>query len=223
MSDGLRTGTGLRIWDISEPIEPATATFPGDNAFSQQWVMRQEQGMSCNVSTIRMSVHVGTHADAPLHFDREGRDIAGVDLRRYLGRCRVVDVRGVGTPSLIPAAALTPDVLDGAERILFRTGDRHDHRRFDAAFTAVGGDAARVLAAAGVLLVGIDTPSMDHAADKQLDGHHELQKGGVAILENLDLSGVPAGDYELIALPLRIVAGDASPVRAVLRELPSST
>ncbi len=210
----------LRIWDISEPIEPATAPFPGDTPFSQEWVLRQENGGSCNVSTIRMSTHVGTHTDAPLHFDLAGADIAGVDLRAYLGRCRVVEVRGEGAPSLIPAAALTPAMLAGAERILFRTRAEHDHRTWRPGFTAVGADAARVLVAAGIRLVGIDTPSMDHADSKQLDGHHALHHGGVAILENIDLSHVPPGDYELIALPLRIVAGDSSPVRAILRELP---
>ena len=210
----------MRIWDISEPIEPSTAPFPGDTAFSQEWVLRQERGGSCNVSTIRMSVHVGTHTDAPLHFDVAGPDIASVDLRRYMGRCRVVDVRGVGTPSLVSADALPPAVLSGAQRILLRTRDRHDHRAWDPEFTAVGPAAAKVLVAAGIQLVGIDTPSMDHADSKELDGHHVLYEGGVAILENIDLSAVPAGDYELIALPLRIVNGDSSPVRAILRELP---
>ena len=212
--------TTPRIWDISEPIEPGSATFPGDTPFSQEWVARQERGASCNVSTIRMSVHVGTHTDAPLHFDLAGPDIASVDLRTYMGRCRVVDVAGVGKPSLIPVAVLTPELLRGAERILFRTRKDHDHRVWDGAFTAVGPDAARALVAAGIRLVGIDTPSMDHADSKDLDGHHLLYEGGVAILENLDLRDVPAGDYELIALPLRIVDGDSSPVRAILRELP---
>ena len=208
-----------RIWDISERIEPETATFPGDNAFSQEWVMQKAHGASCNVSTIRMSVHVGTHTDAPLHYDSGGDDMASVDLNKYIGRCRVIDVRGVGTPALIPAEALTKELLDGAERVLFRTSDEHDHRVFDAGFVSLGGPAAKVLAAAGIQLVGIDTPSMDHSTNQDLDGHQALYAGGIAILENLDLSGVPAGDYELIALPLRIVGCDSSPVRAILREL----
>lgn len=213
----------MRIWDISEPIEPATAPFPGDTPFSAEWVLRQERGGSCNVSTIRMSVHVGTHTDAPLHFDVAGPDIASVDLRRYLGRCRVVEVQGAGSPALIPAEALTDELLAGAERILFRTRKVHDHRVWDPGFTAVGLAAARRLVAAGIVLVGIDTPSMDHADSKELDGHHELYRGGAAILENIDLTAVPCGDYELIALPLRIVNGDSSPVRAILRELPPAT
>lgn len=210
----------LRVWDITERIEPATATFPGDNAFSQEWVMRMENGASCNVSTIRMSVHVGTHTDAPLHYDTGGRDMASVELGQYLGRCRVIDVAGVGSPPLIPADALTPELLEGAERVLFRTNAKHDHRTFNPNFTSLGGAAAKVLAAAGIQLVGIDTPSMDHSANQELDGHQALYAGGIAILENLDLTGVPAGDYELIALPLRIVGCDSSPVRAILRELP---
>ena len=123
---------------------------------------------------------------------------------------------------LSTSTVLPLEMLRGAERILLRTRDTHDHRAWDAGFTAVGPDAARALVAAGIRLVGIDTPSIDHADSKELDGHHVLYEGGVAILENLDLRGVPAGDYELIALPLRIVDGDSSPVRAILRELPSA-
>jgi arylformamidase len=208
-----------RIWDISERIEPETSTFPGDNAYSQEWVMQQSQGHSCNVSTIRMSVHLGTHTDAPLHYDSGGSDMASVGLSPYIGRCRVVDVAGEGSPALIPASALTVETLRGAERILFRTGAEHDHRQFDPNFTSLGGGAAKVLADAGIKLVGIDTPSMDHSSSKDLDGHQALYAGGIAILENLDLTGIAPGDYELIALPLRIVGCDSSPVRAILREL----
>jgi arylformamidase len=210
----------MRYWDISEPLEPASATFPGDTPFTQEWVARQERGASCNVSTIRVSTHVGTHTDAPLHYDVAGSDMASVPLHAYMGRCRVLDVRGEGAPSLVPASALPPAKLRGVERVLLRTSDAHDHRVWNHGFTALGPAAAKALADAGVVLVGIDTPSMDHADSKDLSGHQALYAGGVAILENLDLRGVPEGDYELIALPLRIVGGDSSPVRAILRELP---
>jgi len=208
-----------RIWDISERIEPETATFPGDNAFSQEWVMQKVHGDSCNVSTIRMSVHVGTHTDAPLHYANGGDDMASVDLQKYIGRCRVIDVELAGTPPLVTAECLTPELLQGAERVLLRTSAEHDHKTFNPDFPSLGGPAAKVLADAGIKLVGIDTPSMDHSTNKELDGHQELYAGGVAILENIDLTGVPAGDYELLALPLRIVGCDSSPVRAILREL----
>jgi len=208
-----------RIWDISEAIDEATNVFPGDTPFSRRWVMRMEDGGSCNVSSLTMSVHCGSHADAPVHFDSAGAHVAALDLEPYLGRARVIAVRGEGDPPLVPAAALTPAVLQGCERVLLRTREHHDRTVFDAAFTALGPAAARVLITAGIKLVGIDTPSMDYATSKSLDAHHLLYRAGVRWLENLDLTGVPLGDYELIALPLKIHGGDGSPVRAVLREL----
>lgn len=207
----------MKIFDISEAISPANAVFPGDTPFSAEWVMRMEDGASCNVSTLRMSAHLGTHADSPFHYDPAGKDSASADLSVYMGPCLVVDLRGVGEPSLIDPAALMALELQAVERILFRTQDGHDANSFDASFTALGPEAARVLVERGIRLVGIDTPSMDHATSKDLPGHQILNGGGVALLENLDLSAVEPGEYELIALPLRIVGGDSSPVRAILR------
>jgi len=210
--------TAPRLWDISEPVSPDTAVFPGDTPFSVEWVARLESGASCDVSAIKMSVHCGTHTDSPLHFDADGLDMASVPLDAYLGRCRVLQVRGTGDPSLVPAEALAA-ALQGAERVLFKTRPEHDHTVFDPSFTAVGPTAAEALVRARVRLVGIDTPSMDHATSTDLPAHHVLSAGGVAILENLDLSAVAPGDYELIALPVKIVGSDSSPVRAILREL----
>ena len=207
----------MELIDISEPISPETAVFPGDTPYSNEQVMRIADGGSCNVSTMRMSVHCATHTDAPLHFENEGRDMASVDLAPYCGPCRVIAVDGEGDPRLVPPSALTEPALRGAERVLFKTSAEHDHTTFDPRFCALGPAAAEALAAAGVVLVGIDTPSMDHATSKELAAHHVLYRAGIAILENLDLSQVDPGDYELIALPLRIVGADSSPVRAVLR------
>ncbi len=206
----------MRLYDISEPLGPDTAVFPGDTPFSREWVMRMEDGGSCNVSTIRMSAHCGTHTDAPLHFDPHGADMAGVSLSAYLGPCRVVDMQGRGQPPVIPSSALSRELLEGVQRLLFRTRQDHDHTAFEAGFTAVGPEAAAVLSDAGLRLVGIDTPSMDHASSKDLKAHRVLCAGGVAILENLDLSEVPPGDYHMAALPLKMVGSDSSPVRAVL-------
>ena len=206
----------MKIWDISLSVGEETAVFPGDTEFSREWVMRMEGGGSCNVSTIRMSVHCGTHTDAPLHFDVAGEGMAEVGLAPYLGPCRVVTVAGVGDPPLVPAEALGRGVLDGVQRVLLHTQTAVEPERFDPSFTALGPDAAAVLVDRGIALVGIDTPSMDHATSKDLAGHNVLYAGGVVILENLDLTGVRDGDYELVALPLKIVGADASPVRAVL-------
>ena len=212
----------MRIYDISEAIAPATAVFPGDNGYSSEWIMRLADGASCNVSTMRMSVHCGTHADAPLHYDESGSDAASLDLSTYLGPCRVIDAASAGSPPLVDPACLDSAALTGVERVLLRTRAEHDATEFDPEFTALGAAAARSLVDAGVRLVGIDTPSMDHSASTDLSAHRVLATGGLCLLENLDLTSVPAGDYELIALPLKIVGGDAAPVRAVLRELPRS-
>ena len=209
----------MKLIDISEPISLRTAVFPGDTSFRAEWLMRLDRGHSCNVSAITMSPHCGTHADAPVHYDPRGEDIASVSLVPYLGRCRVLEVRGTGTPPLVPPEALAAARLAGVERVLLKTRAQHDPDRWDGGFTALGVAAAQLLVAARIKLVGIDTPSMDHADSKDLASHHVLRTGRVALLENLDLSLAAPGDYELIALPLRIVGGDASPVRAVLREL----
>ena len=113
----------MKIIDISEPISPANAVFPGDTAFSAEWVMRMEDGASCNVSTIRMSAHLGTHADSPLHYDPSGKDSASVPLDAYIGPCLVADLRGVGEPALLNPEDVAALDLDGVERVLFRTKD----------------------------------------------------------------------------------------------------
>ncbi len=205
----------MRLWDISEPISPKTAVFPGDTPYTCEWVARMEQGASCNVSTLRMSVHCGSHADAPLHYALGAPDVAALALTPYLGRCRVIEVPRA---HFVPAALI--EALHGVERLLLKTSRQHDAHRFDPEFTALGVEAARAVVARGIKLVGIDTPSMDHADSKDLAAHHVLLRGDVRLLENLDLATVEPGEYELIALPLKIVGSDAAPVRAVLRELP---
>jgi arylformamidase len=197
------------IYDISEAISPVSAVFPGDNTYRSEWLMRLDEGASCNVSTMHMSVHCGTHADAPYHFSEAGMDAAAMDLSAYLGTCRLLDVRGTGMPPVVDASAWCADDFAGVERVLLRTRPHHDAHTFDPNFTALGPDAAGFLVEVGVRLVGIDSQSMDHASCKDMRSHHVLLEGGVS----------PPGDYELIALPLKIVGSDAAPVRAVLRDL----
>jgi arylformamidase len=213
----------MKLFDISEPISPATAVWPGDTPFSSRWVMEMDSGAACNVSTITMSVHCGTHTDSPFHYDSHGAAIDAVPLHKYIGRCRVVQVTPQGEPAAVPVAAIEGDILAGVSRVLFKTVNRHDATRFDTAFCSLGPAVAETLATRRFDLVGIDTPSMDHFSSKDMRSHNLLLRGGVAILENLDLSAIEPGDYELIALPLKIVGSDSSPVRAILRtlELPS--
>jgi arylformamidase len=203
------------LHDISPPVGPGTEVFPGDTPFSFRRVMDLEGGGSCNVTTIETTVHVGAHVDGPLHFHDGAEDAATVDLTAYLGRCRVIHRRTGGGLS----RADLESAGEGVERLLVKTRAEGGPAVFarDTAYFEV--EAARWAGEAGLRLLGIDTFSVDAQDSKDLPAHHALLAGGVRILEGIDLSEVPEGDYELIALPLRLAGVDSSPVRAVLRDL----
>jgi arylformamidase len=207
----------MRLWDISPPVDERTPVFPGDTPYRQEWAATIGPGCPVNVSAITLSPHVGAHADAPLHYDADGAAIGHLDLAPYLGPCRVVHAIGCGP--LVELRHLA-HALDGLPpRLLVRTYARAPLERFDAALSGYAPQALEALADRGVRLVGIDTASIDPAASKTLDSHQVIRRRGLRVLENLWLDDVPEGDYELIALPLRLVGADASPVRAVLRAL----
>jgi arylformamidase len=206
-----------RLWDISPPVAPGSPVFPGDTPYSQEWSAQIAPGCPVNVSRIVLSPHVGAHADAPLHYGDEGATIGQVDLDPYLGTCRVIHVIGCGP--LVEWRHVEHALRDLPPRVLVRTYERAPVDHWDDALAAYAPDAIEKLAARGVKLVGIDTASIDPAASKTLDSHQVIRRLGLRVLENLVLDDVPEGDYELIALPLKLMAADASPVRAVLREL----
>jgi arylformamidase len=206
-----------RLWDISPPVHAGAPVFPGDTAYSQQWVAEIAPGCPVNVSAITLSPHVGAHADAPLHYDPQGAPIGVVDLQPYLGPCRVIHAIGCGP--LIEPSHLAHALAGLPSRVLVRTYRHMPQARFDAALPAFAAATVELLAERGVLLVGIDSASVDPADSKALPSHQVLRRRGLRVLENLVLDDVPEGDYELIALPLKLTTADASPVRAVLREL----
>jgi len=206
----------VALLDISQKVTPAAAVFPGDTPFTLEKVASLAEGASCDVGTIRTTLHIGTHADAPSHFVQGADGIGEVPLERYFGPVRLVERIGDGPLSADEVRGWNP--LKGM-RYLVRTRTHVDAAEWPAEFAHLDPAAAAVLAEAGVALFGIDTPSVDHQDSKTLDAHKALLAGNVAILENLDLTGVRAGPYELMAFPLRIPGADASPVRAVLRTL----
>jgi arylformamidase len=207
----------VKIWDITPPLVPGMPTWPGDTPFTVERTWQLSQDCPVNVSKLVLSSHTGAHADAPLHYDAEGLDSAAMPLEPYLGRCRLVDVCAAG--STVEIAHLVTALIDAPPRLLLRTRAAPAATTWDPAFVAIGAHAIDAMAAAGVTLVGVDTPSLDPEQSKTLDAHQRVKAHGMAILEGLDLHGVPEGDYELIALPLAIAGVDASPVRAILRAL----
>jgi arylformamidase len=206
-----------KLWDISPPVHARSPVFPGDTAYSQQWVASIGPGCPVNVSAITLSPHVGAHADAPLHYDPEGAAIGDVSLDAFIGPCRVVHAIDCG-PLILPAH-LDHAMNDLPARVLVRTYHHMPQDQFDNAMPAFAPETVSMLADRGVKLIGIDSASIDPADSKTLDSHQVIRQRGLRVLENLLLDDVPEGDYELIALPLKLTTADASPVRAVLRSL----
>ena len=205
-----------RLWDISPPVAPGVPVFPGDAEFALRWGWTMSADCPVNVSTLTLSPHTGAHADAPLHYSPGGAPVGALALEPYLGACRVVHAIGCGP--LVQWQHLAHALQGLPPRVLVRTY-RRAPTEWDPALAAFAPELVERLADAGVLLVGIDTASIDPADSKTLPSHQVVRRRGLRVLENLLLDEVPEGDYELIALPLKLMTADASPVRAVLRRL----
>ena len=208
-----------KIWDISPPVDEAAAVFPGDTAYSQRLHFALSPDCPVNVHSITLSPHTGAHADAPMHYSNGGKSAGELDLAPYLGPCRVIYCMDCG-PLVLPEH-ITHALVDLPPRVLLRTA--HVASQSWASFTAIANETLGLLATKNVALVGIDTPSVDPADSQTLPSHHQLLGHNMRVLECLVLDDVPEGDYELIALPLKLMRSDASPVRAVLRELDAFT
>ncbi|RQO54446.1 arylformamidase [Paucibacter sp. KBW04] len=206
-----------RLWDISPLVSPQSPIFPGDEPYALRWTATLSPECPVNLSALTMSPHVGAHADAPLHYAAGGASAAEVELDAYLGPCRVIHAIGCGP--LIQIEHLQHALGTGLPpRVLVRCNEKAKEV-WDPAFSAYAPETVAWLAAQGVRLIGLDTPSVDPAESKSLLSHQQLRTLNLRVLENLVLDDVPEGDYELIALPLKLAGACASPVRAVLRKI----
>ncbi|WP_156909558.1 arylformamidase [Ottowia thiooxydans] len=209
------------LWDISPPVHAASPVFPGDTVYEQQWSAEIGPGCPVNVSSLTLSPHIGAHADAPLHYDPQGAAVGSLDLSPFLGPCRVI--HAIGVRPLIFWQHLAHAAHKLPPRVLVRAYERMPSDQWDGELPAFAPETVERLADAGVLLIGIDSASIDPASSKELESHQVIRRRGLRVLENLVLDDVPEGDYELIALPLKLMSADASPVRAVLRALPPTS
>jgi len=200
--------------DISPPISEATAVWPGDVPFTRRVQLAIANGANIDLSALNSTVHIGAHADAPSHYISGGAAIDAVPVDAYIGPCFVTTC--TRRPLILPEDAASA-IASGTRRVLFRTLSQPDWKTFPEDFVAFAPETIATLAGAGVRLVGIDTPSVDPFESKTLLAHQELAKAGMRNLEGLDLARVEDGEWELIAIPLRLVGFDASPVRAILR------
>jgi arylformamidase len=207
-----------RLYDISRTITPTLAVWPDDTPFSAQQVLDKRAGAWVNLFTLTLSAHTGSHADAPFHYAQDGAHPAALPLAPYIGPAHVVTIaRQHG--GIVPADFAGRD-LNGMERLLIHTwvSDLPDER-WPEDFPYPTVELIDCLAERGVVLLGVDMPSVDRFDDDTLPCHHRLRQHGILNLETLRLKDVPDAVYELIALPLKIDGVCGSPVRAVLRTL----
>ena len=210
------------MYDLSPPITPQLAVWPQDTSPTREVLLRISDGDSVTLSTLRSTTHLGSHADGPNHYLAEGEGVGEQPLEHYLGTCRVIPVRATPGERYDHTSLPSGTPID-APRILLATGCTSPPETFEENFPAPDPSLIDFLADRGVITLGVDTPSVDLFPSKDLPTHHRCGDRGVRILEGLRLGPVPPGRYELIALPLRLMGFDASPVRAVLRPLPDET
>lgn len=209
--------------DVSVRVAPGTPEWPGDTPYACGWTARLAGGAAVNLSAITLSPHVGTHADAPLHV-RDGWPASGaLPLDAFVGPAVVVDVAAldgeIAYETLAAAARAQEVALGGTSRLLLRTGRTIAGGRFPDAWPWLAPACVERLCADGLVLLGVDAPSVDGRESKDLAAHHALFGGGAWNLENLDLRAAAPGRYELLALPLSLDGLDAAPARAVLGPL----
>ncbi|QUJ68967.1 arylformamidase [Photobacterium sp. GJ3] len=206
-----------KIWDISQTLRQGLPVWPGDTAFQSHFHWEMSDACPVNVGQFTLSCHAGTHADAPVHYDAQGKAMAAVSLSYYIGPCVLIDAtHAIGW---VKPQDIIDQLPDQAERVIFRTYQRFPHDQWVSDFTAVAAETIDLLAERGVCLIGIDSPSLDPQTSKTMQAHQAIKRHGMAILEGLVLDDVPVGHYELIAPPLKLDALDASPVRALLRSV----
>jgi arylformamidase len=205
----------MPLIDISPSLRVGISVFPGDAAFQAAQTFAIGPDCPVNVAEIAMSTHCGAHADAPLHYDPKGASVDELDLVDFIGPARVIDARGTNPLCGFEEIAAA---LEGAPpRLLLRLMDRLDPMVWPAGFRALAPEAVKRLALRGTRLIGVDVPSVDPETSKDLPSHMVCRAHDLRIIENLVLADVEPGDYELIALPLKLAGLDAAPVRAVLR------
>jgi arylformamidase len=207
-----------RIYDISVPIRTGGLVYPGNPEIEVTLQQAVAKGAGANVSFVRFGSHTGTHADAARHFFDDGQSVDQIPLERLIGPAIVVtfddSVRAVG------AAELRRHELTEHNRVLLRTRNSAllSQREFVPDYTYLAPDGAQYLVDQGVELVGIDYLSIEQFHSGQHQTHKILLGKSVVIVEGLNLSGVPPGEYQLICLPLRIAGCDGAQARAVLIE-----
>jgi arylformamidase len=211
-----------RIWDLSQTLRPELPVWPGDVRFSSPVTASVAAGATVNLHRLELSTQSGTHAECSRHVRDDAPELAALPLESFIGECELRDVSGpshADGDGVVPAAAVLDRLPARVERVLLRTLAQPDWERWPAGFRALDPALIDALAARGCRLIATDAPSVDPEHCKRLRSHQACHRAGMAILEGVVLDGIPEGRYELVALPLPIAGVEATPIRAILREL----
>jgi arylformamidase len=205
------------LYDITRLLGSEHIDYPGDTPYARTMISTIGEGARFDLARLEMSAHSGTHLDAPAHFVYGGKTIDQYEVREFILPARVIRI---DDPEAVPASALLACEIGPGEALLFKTrnssGAQLGSAVFFEDFVHLSREAADLCVEKRVHLVGVDSISVDRYGDEQYPVHERLSKAGILILEGIDLALVPPGEYTLIALPLRIQGGEASPVRAIL-------
>lgn len=201
-----------KIYDISMALDGKTPEWPGDRPFEYRLSVTQEQSGSVNIGELKTSTHIGTHIDAPYHYAEQGLKIDELPLDVYLSTAQVIDVKGKDT---ITSSDL-PKLQEGVATVLLKTETWKDRTQFPGRWPLFDPSIAEWLKENEVRLLGVDVPSVDQETSKELPMHQAMNRNGRFILEGIVLDEVPVGVYQLVALPLKIIGAEGSPVRAIL-------
>jgi arylformamidase len=212
----IRLDDGRLYYDISPEISAELAVFPGDTPFSRKVSVDFEGGANYLASSIHGTVHLGAHVDAPNHYAKPAEGIETRPLDAYFGDCQIISVTCPRSERI--RLEHIPDISIRARRVIFKTSSFPNPNRWNGDFNSLSAPLIRALSDQGVVLIGIDTPSIDPSDEKVLESHSAVFERNMAIIEGVVLDEVPDGVYTLVALPLKIKGADASPVRAILIE-----
>lgn len=199
--------------DVSRPLRQATPVWPGDRPFE----LRQRREPGFVLSSFSTTCHVGTHLDAPLHFDDTAEGVEGIPIDRCVGPAEVLFLQSAG--GVLELEDLPEDWEPSLPRLLIRTDSYPLDGEIDEHFVGLSAGLVHWLADRGVETFGIDTPSVDVFTSKELPAHHALLERGMTWVEGLLLEGVAPGKYMVIALPMLLEGAEAAPVRALVKPM----
>lgn len=209
----------MTYYDVSIPLQNGLPVWPGDDPPQFGTYAQISAGDPVNCTRLACSAHTGTHVDAPRHLFNDGGAVDALELSRLIGPARVLALEG---QRLLDRRALQNCDFGGCRRVLFKTDNsrlwKEPAHVFEPDFVSLTADGAQFLVEQSVDLVGIDYLSIDCFDNAALDAHKILLRRGIIVIENVNLLEVPAGDYELICLPLRLAGADGAPARVVLRD-----